>query len=347
MNTTNIDKWFPIEQQKKYISQIKGRIGVTHRRAEYFVKLWAYLLLKQQQELGKFSQSPLEELSLPDGFVPCTHREAQELFYGDQDKGSDRAAGMMIDKLVALGLIDKNFDGNTTCIRILSALPSFQEVEKINEALQLFPDDFNPRTDAIPVANFLSQHYNWMNKKIVAVPQRIARVIRTWSAQYPTGMRVLRRSDNQEAVAFYALYPIARDSEEKFFLPPSRSLHLSTTNETDPIKMATAGDINCTSLFVRSCQIDFRYRSHVNLCQQLEDAQNTLIKMQKDFPNLCDMYTLAISPYTEELAAAVGFQKTSQDPQLPLYWMYMALDNYLGLDIDKSLSYLKSSHCLQ
>jgi hypothetical protein len=45
MNPASIDQWFPVEQQRKYVSQLKGRVGVTRRRAEYFVKLWAYLLL--------------------------------------------------------------------------------------------------------------------------------------------------------------------------------------------------------------------------------------------------------------------------------------------------------------
>ncbi|MER3589642.1 MAG: hypothetical protein C4322_18570, partial [Mastigocladus sp. ERB_26_1] len=74
MNPASIDEWFPIEQQRKYVSQVKGRVGITRRRAECFVKLWAYLFLKQQQELGKQLQLPLTELSLPEGFVACTHR---------------------------------------------------------------------------------------------------------------------------------------------------------------------------------------------------------------------------------------------------------------------------------
>ncbi len=341
MNPASIDQLFPVERQRKYVTQLKGRVGLTRRRAEYFVKLWAYLLLKQQQEQGKRLQLPLTELALPEGFVPCTHREAHELFYAQQDRGSDRAAGMMIDKLVALGLIEKEFDGTTTCIRIKDLLPIFYKSTSIEEAIECIPDAFNPRTDAIPVANFLAENYNWMNKKTTTVPQRIARILRSWSAQYPTCMQVLRCSHTENPVGFYVLYPTARESEQNFFLPPSRSLHLSAATETDPIKMATPGDKDCTSIFVRSCQLDNRHQQHGLLCQLLKAAQKTLTRMQADFPNLCDLYTLAIHPSSENLASAVGFRKTSQDPQLSLYWMYMPLDKYLALDIEQIVSALK------
>ncbi|PMB54249.1 hypothetical protein CEN39_00075 [Fischerella thermalis CCMEE 5201] len=339
MNPASVDEWFPIEQQRKYVSQVKGRVGITRRRAECFVKLWAYLFLKQQQELGKQLQLPLTELSLPDGFVTCTHREAHELFYSQQERGSDRAAGMMIDKLVALGLIEKEFDGNTTCIRIKYLLPNLDNSENTQKLIDFVPDNFNPRTDAIPVASFLAHNYNWMNKKTTAVPQRIARILRSWAAQYPTCMRVLRRCDTQDPVGFYVVYPTAKESEEKFFLPPSKSLHLSAATETDPIKMATPGDKDCTSVFVRSFQLDLSHQQHHLLCQLLKDVQKTLMRMQADFPNLCDMYTLAIHPTSENLATAVGFRKTSPDPQLSLYWMYLALDKYLALDIEQAVPF--------
>ncbi len=341
MNPGTIDQWFPVEQQRHYVSRLRRRVGVTRRRAEYFVKLWAYLLLKQQQEQGKHLQRPLTELELPEGFIPCTHREAHELFYGQQERGSERAAGMMIDKFVALGLIEKDFDGNNTCIRICSPLPNLDYHEQSTENIQLAPDNFNPRTDAIPVASFLATNYNWMNKKATAAPQKIARILRNWAGKYSTGMRVLRRCDTQDAVGFYVFYPTARESEENFFLPPSKSLHLSIASEIDPITMAIPGDNDCTSIFVRSFQLDSRYQQHSSMCQLLADAQQNLMGMQSDFPNLCDLYTLAIHPNSEKLATAVGFQKTSQDPQLSLYWMYLALDKFLSLDIEKAVSLLK------
>ncbi|MBV6625677.1 MAG: hypothetical protein KI793_22580 [Rivularia sp. (in: Bacteria)] len=335
-----IDEFFGLEHQLKYVALLKGKVGLTRRRAECFVKLWAYLLLKQQQELG-IASKPVADLDLPEGFVACTHREANELFYAQQDRGSERAAGMMIDKLVALGLIEKEFDGNNICIRICSPLSDINESAQVNEPIELVTDSFNPRTDTIPVATFLARQYDWMNKKTTAAPQRIARKLRAWAKQYSKGMRVLRRCDTQDPIGFCFLYPVAAKSEENFFLPPSKSLHLSTASEIDPFEMAEVGDEDCTSLFIRSFQIDSAYLQHSNLYQLLEDARKTLINMQADFPNLCDLYTLTINPLTQSLALAIGFQKTGQDPQVSLYWMYMALDNYLSLDIEQALSNLK------
>ncbi len=335
-----IDEYFGVEHRRRYVALLKGRVGLTRRRAECFVKLWAYLLLKQHSELGIVNE-PFTELDLPEGFVACTHREANELFYAQEDRGSERAAGMMIDKLVALGLIEKEFDGNNICIRICSALSDINQSTQTAEPVELVTDDFNPRTDTIPVATFLARQYDWMNKKTTSVPQRIARKLRTWAKQYSKGMRVLRRCDTQAPVGICILYPIACESEENFFLPPSKSLHLSTASQTDPFNIAKPGDEDCTSLFIRSFQIDSQYQQHSNFCQLLEDARQTLTKMQADFPNLCDLYTLIIHPSAESLALAMGFQKTSQDPIMSLYWMYMALDKYLTLDIKQAISNLK------
>ena len=334
-----IDEIFGVEPQLKYVALLKGKVGLTRRRAECFVKLWAYLLFKQQQELGILSQ-PITELDLPEGFVACTHREANELFYGEQDRGSERAAGMMIDKLVALGLIEKEFDGNNICIRICSPLSDINDSE-VNEPVELVTDNFNPRTDAIPVATFLARQYDWMNKKTTAAPQMITRKLRNLAKQYSKGMRVLRRCDTQDPIGICILYPVASQSEENFFLPPSKSLHLSTPSQIDPFEMAKVGDEDCTFLFIRSFQIDAAYLQHSSLYQLLEDARKTLINMQADFPNLCDLYTLTINPFAQSLALAMGFQKTGQDPQVSLYWMYMALDKYLSLDIEQALSNLK------
>lgn len=337
----SVDEFFSVEHRRRYVALLKGKVGLTRRRAECFVKLWAYLLLKQQQELGNTKNESVTELDLPEGFIACTHREANELFYSEQDRGSERAAGMMIDKLVALGLIEKEFDGNNICIRICSTLTDIDKSTEVSQPLKLVTDNFNPRTDAIPVATFLARQYDWMNKKTTAAPQKIARKLRTWAKLYSKGMRVLRCYDTQAPVGVYILYPVASESEENFFLPPSKSLHLSTASTTDPFNIAKSGDEDCTSLFIRSFQIDSQYLQHGNLCQLLEDARQTFITMQADFPNLCDLYTLTINPFAQSLALTMGFQKTSQDPQMSLYWMYMALDKYLTLDIEQVISNLK------
>jgi len=340
MNPEFIDQWFSLEQQRNYISMLIGRVGLTRRRAECFVRLWIYLLLKQQQDLGARLRQPLTQLQIPKGFVACTHREAAELFYAHKDRGSDRAAGMMIDILAALGLIEKQFDGNTVCIQILS-LPNLTSPPKPADSVQLKLDAFNPRTDAVFVASFLSRNYNWMHNTTTAVPHKIAKLLRHWADKYPTGMRVLRRCDTSHPVGFYLLYPTSPESEINFFLPPSKSLHLSSASDIDPLKMAIPGNPDCTSVLVRSWMIDSPYKNWKNVCRFLEDLQKTLARMQADFPNLCDLYTMLIHPRYEELAQALGFQKLGGDPKLSVYWMYTAVDQFLALDIEEAISKLE------
>lgn len=339
MKTEFIDQWFPVEQQRSYISMLTGRVGLTRRRAECFVRLWTYLLFKQQQEMGELLSQPLSQLPIPAGFVPCTHREAAELFYADKERGSDRAAGMMIDKLTALGLIEKQFDGNNICLQIRH-LPNLNSTSEPPESLPLDVDAFNPRTDAVPVANFLARNYNWMNNNTVTVPHKIAKLLRGWANQYPTGMRVLRRCDNAHPVGFYLLYPTAAESEENFFRPPSQSLHLSSASDTDPLTLAKPGAPDCTAVFVRSWMIDTPYKNRENAYRFLEDVQKTLKKMQADFPNLCDFYGMTVHPSYEALAMALGFQKIGVDPKLSIYWVYTAIDRFIALDLAEALSKL-------
>lgn len=178
-----------------------------------------------------------------------------------------------------------------------------------------------------------------MNRSLDIVPHRITRLLRRWAGQYATGMRVLRRTDNLNPVGFYLLYPTAAESEITFSSSPTKALHLTSTDATDPFTLATPGDPSCTAVFVRSWMIDPLYvNQHRPLL--LKDVQNTLRKMQQDFPNLCDLHTLVIHPSYEAMALALGFQKisqqTSRDTQL--YWMYQALDRYLALDIENIFS---------
>ncbi|HEY9300588.1 MAG TPA: hypothetical protein VIQ31_30340, partial [Phormidium sp.] len=208
MTPEYLEKWFPIEQQRNYISMLVKRGGLTKRRAEYFVRLWAYLLVKQLQESGRPLVQPLTKLELPQGWVACTHKEAAELFYGEKDRGGDRAAGMMIDQLAALGLIEKHFDGNTTCIQIVPGCvdPLPEPVKPV----ELIIDDFNLRTDAVPVANLIDRHYVQTAKDATATPYQITQTLRYWAKQYSTGMRVLRRSDNLHPVGISIIYPTAK-----------------------------------------------------------------------------------------------------------------------------------------
>lgn len=343
MNPEFIDQWFSIEQQRIYTSMLVGRVGLTRRRAECFVRLWVYLLLKHQQESGHRLKQPLTKLQIPEGFIACTHREAAELFYRDQEKGSDRSAGMMLDKLLALGLLEKQFDGN--CLYQIRALPSL--VSEAPKALtKIIVDDFNPRTDAVPVASFLARNYNWMSNNTTAIPHKITKLLRQWAEQYPVGMRVLRCSETLHPVGFYLLYPTLSECEVNFFLPPSKSLHLSSASEIDPLQMATPNNPDSprdsvTSVLVRSWMIDTPYKNWENVRIFLKDVQQTLVRIQEDFPNLCDFYTLVIHPQYEKLAISLGFQKIGTDPKSSVYWMYTAVEQYLNLDIAEVVSKLE------
>lgn len=338
MDIAKLDSWYSQSQRRAAVSVLMKRVGVTRTRAECFVRLWIYLSVKQLQESQPRVKPPLAKLELLATEVQCTHREAAELFYSDSDRGSDRAAGMMLDKLEALGLIAKHFDGNATAIQI-QPIPEILDPPKPEHSVKLKLDDFNPRCDAIPVANLLASYYNWMNRSTNAVPQKIAKVIRLSAAQYSKGMRVLRRCDNLNPVGFYLLYPTASESDVNFFSAPSKSLHLGSVSDIDPFKMALPGDPNCQSVFVRSWVIDPKYLEEYRIVF-LEDSQTVLAQMQTDFPNLCDLYTLIIHNSYEKMSYALGFQKTNSDAQLSLYWMYLALDRFLALDIKEALKNL-------
>jgi hypothetical protein len=251
MDIAKLDAWYSPSQRRTAVSLLMKRVGVTRTRAECFVRLWVYLSVKQLQESQPRLKPPLAKLELPATEVQCTHREAAELFYCDSDRGSDRAAGMMLDKLAALGLIKKHFDGNATAIEI-QPVSEILDAAEPQKPIQLQLDNFNPRCDAILVANLLATNYNWMNRNTNAVPYKIAKILRLLASQYSKGMRVLRRSDNLNPVGFYLFYPTASESEVNFFNAPSKSLHLSSISDIDPFKMALPGDLNCQSVFVRS-----------------------------------------------------------------------------------------------
>jgi hypothetical protein len=325
-------QWLRQAQHQQYLDALMRQVGVTRQRAECFIRLWLYLVVKDSQTRQIELKLPLSELPFPQGWVECSCREAAELFYSDRERGSDRSAGMMLDKLMALGLIRKKFDGNCTQIEI-QVLPEFLKQNAPTPIAAVAADAFDLRSDAVPIANLLANNYHWLNRNADAAPYRIANILRDWAEQYATGMRVLRRCDNQNPVGFYALYPVARESEVKFFHPPSQGLHFSRVTDVDPFVIAQPGDETCRAVFVRSWMIDRHYQ-HAQ-ASFLKDAQQTLVRMQQDFPNLWDMYTLIIHPSYEELGRALGFQKNSPDPKLPLYWMYQAVDRFLALDMDK------------
>jgi hypothetical protein len=229
-----------------------------------------------------------------------------------------------------LGLIRKQFDGNISRIEIVASVADLEP--EIAKEVAIKIDRFDPRCDAIPIANLLAANYNWMNHSTEATPHRIVNILRQWARQYDRGMRVLRRQDNLNPIGFYILYPTVAASVANFFTAPSKSLHLSAIGDTDPFIMAQAGDLDCVSVFVRSWAIDREYLDRYRVLF-LEDTQKTLLQMQADFPNLCDLYTMIVHPMYEYQASALGFQNMSRDRQLSVYWMYLPLDRFLALNI--------------
>jgi len=335
-----IEDLFPADKQQAYVSMLLGRGGLTRRRAEYFVKLWVYLTLKQRQAQGESLATPLEQLAPIATLVSCTHREAAELFYGNQERGSDRAAGMMIDQLAALGLLEKRFDGQTLCLGVRD-IPELAAPQKSNTPLQLTADTFNPRTDAILVAGLIRKTYAMAADDSSVSPQRIARILRQWSLQYPLGLRVLRRCDNHNPVGVAILYPTASESEDIFSRPPARSFYMTSNAEIDPVVMAQPGDPDCMAVYVRAWIIDVAYLQPQHICEFQKDTQQALRQMQADYPSLCDVYSPVIHPLYEELRLALGFQKTCEDHR-PFYWAYLSLDRFLALDIEQTLSTLQT-----
>ncbi|ERT08606.1 hypothetical protein M595_1338 [Lyngbya aestuarii BL J] len=339
MNLEELDIWFSGDQRRTLTSLLRKRVGLTRIRAEYFVRLWVYLLVKQKQEHQPHLKPPLAELEFPQEAIACTQREAAKLFYCDSERGSDRAAGMMLDKLERLGLIKKFFDGTTTCIEIQPMLDvmslSNPRQQQPQQPVQVQPDAFDPRCDTIPIANQLAPYYNWMYGTTDAVPHRLAQHLRHFAQQYSTGMRVLRRSDNLHPVGFYLLFPTAKKSENLFFTPPSRSISLAFS-DVDAFEMAKPGDENCLSIFIRSWMIDRVYQQDYQVIF-LQDVQQVLVKMQQDFPNICDLYALLIHPSFEGLIQALGFQKLGGDSQSSISWIYLPVDRFLALDIQQTL----------
>lgn len=330
MELTELELWLNRDRQQQILDRLVERLGLTRARGECFLRLWIYLVVKEQRERNPQVKPPLLELTLPDRPVSCSHREAAELFYRDRDRGSDRSAGMMLDKLAALGLIHKQFDGNISRIEIIATLSDLEPAKITDVPIEI--DRFDPRCDAIPIANLLAANYNWMNHNTEATPHRIVNILRQWARQYDRGMRVLRRQDNFNPIGFYMLYPTVAASVPNFFIAPSKSLHLSAIGDTDPFIMAQAGDLDCVSVFIRSWAIDRDYLDRYRVLF-LEDTQKILVEMQMDFPNLCDLYTMIIHPSYEYQATALGFQNMSRDRQTSLYWMYLPLDRFLTLNI--------------
>jgi len=96
MDVEQLNLWFPPPQQQEWISRLAQHLGMTRMRAEYFLRLWIFAAVAHQRRHNPDAQPPLATLDAPPEPVICTHNDAADLFYGDKNQGSDRAAGMML-----------------------------------------------------------------------------------------------------------------------------------------------------------------------------------------------------------------------------------------------------------
>ncbi|MGF1512242.1 MAG: hypothetical protein ACFB5Z_00895 [Elainellaceae cyanobacterium] len=326
----NLAEWFSQASQQRYIDTIVGQSGLTRRQATCFVRLWGYAHRQAGEPL------PIDILSQSLTVFCCSHAEAADLFYCDRDTGTPRAAGMMIDQLVAKRLVKREpFDG--TCTRLCLQVPdSFLPRTPQLASPQTYTDAFNPRCDAPLVAALLEENYSWTSDRPEAGSFKITKTLRQWASQYPEGLRVLREGSDDEPIGLSVLFPVHASCEAQFHLPPSSSLYLNTPEQEDPISVATPGE-DCCVVFVRSWDIKPSYRNYAAACQLLKDSQATLAQMQQTFSGLCDIYTVSIHPRLEAFALALGFKPMGADPSSALRWLYMPVDRFLALDVDETL----------
>ncbi len=328
---TQLNQSFPLPLQQAYIQRLQTQGGFTRKRAEYLVRLWTHLQIKYFQRLNAEQIPRFTDLTYIADYVSCTHREAALLFYNQQERGSERSAGLMIDRFVSLGVLEKRFDGNTICLRV-RPLPELKLPAQKEPAPKLAFDAFNPRTDAVACAQIMTRTFNEVVKTNATTSHKVLQALRSWSKKYPHCMRVLRRLDTGNPVGITVLYPVTQDSEVHFFDMPSKTFFLSTDREDDPFIMALPGDPDCTSLYVRAWIIEPAYLTCESLIDHIADTKALLRRMQADYPELCDIYTLIIHPIYEKLRHIMGFEKVFQESQRSYSWNYLAIERYLDLD---------------
>ncbi|MEB3210728.1 MAG: hypothetical protein VKL39_05215 [Leptolyngbyaceae bacterium] len=339
LDASNISEWFPRTEQNRYVEAIAGQSGLTRKQATCLVRLWGYAVL---QHSGK--SEPITSLNQQVTTVICSHRDAANLFYYDQSRGSERSAGMMIDQLVEKRLMQREpFDGGPT--RLSLQIPeTFIPKDANPDHSSVYADAFQVRRDTSFVATLIEDSYSWVSHQVEAPTFQITKGLRRWYEKCPNGLRVLRKESDQEPVGFAALYPVHGDSEENFHYPPGKSLYLSTPDIEDPMKMAPPGDATCYAIFIRAWRVEWSYWNYGAVSLFLEDTQNTLRQMQAQYPNLCDVYSMAIHPRLEALASVLGFKQMKADPTSALRWIYIPLDRFLALDIDDVIADFDFSH---
>lgn len=178
------------------------------------------------------------------------------------------------------------------------------------------------------------------HKRPKSILNNVRRGIRQWSQRYPTGLRGLRLPPNNNPIAFAAIFPIHEDSEIIFDMPPSQSLYLSRfhLDAKDSIQFAPPGDDQCHIAYIRSWEIHPDFWNYENALLLTQDTQATLRELCQDYPELSQVYSIAIHPRLAAFAKSLGFEIMRPDPNTSLYWLYISLDNFLALDADDLLA---------
>lgn len=339
-NPENLNQFFPVESQLIYVERLRKRNKMTSYRAKCFVRLWGYLWIKEQYQLGRRIEKPINKLEILRGSVSCSCREAAIIFYSDVEEREkpESAARMMLNLLAKLGVITKERDGHILSFTI-TPLPEILDLHAKKPRIEISQLEIH---DVNHVASLLAANYKQMHliskKEASDVEERLIKLLTRWSEQYSRGMRILRRCDIDKVVGFYLFYPVHSESETNFRDTPSKGLHLSMLiQEVDPFRLALPGD-ECSSVFVRSWIIDSDFRNEMQTLF-LKDAQKTLKKMRRDFPSLCNLYTLIIHPSYEPLLHYLGFHRMVNESEESVYWTYLALARFLKRKIPEQLPF--------
>lgn len=335
-----VNTWFPPECQHRYAEHIIGQSGLTPTQAQHFVRLWGYGYLKRYGS----ECVPIKTLDRKVGSFFCSHTEAASLFYAES-QGTARSAGLMIDKFVTKKLVRReSFQGSTT--RISLYIPEGFDLSGHCPVDEVYADKFDPRNDTSFVALFLEDMFVFDAKRPKSMLHNLRQGLRQWAKRYPDGLRVLRHAPKNKTIAFAAIFPVHQASEISFDLPPSHSFYLNKLhlNAEDPIQFASPGDSNCHIAYIRGWQIQPDFWNYENALCLLKETQATLQRMHDDYPELSDVYTIAIHPRLEAFALNLGFETMKSDSDTSIRWLYMPLDRFLTLDGEDSLLNFDYNH---
>jgi hypothetical protein len=91
MDAEKLAAWLPPAEQAQLVEQAIGLVGVTRVRAECWIRLWVYLLVKEQLATQPRLQPPLVKLTIPTTAISCTHREAADFL--SRSRAGKRSSG--------------------------------------------------------------------------------------------------------------------------------------------------------------------------------------------------------------------------------------------------------------